>query len=157
MPPSRNRTTYSTDWINPFTGEVHRLGIRHTRDYLGQGQDHLEIETAKSESRRDHPLSATGYLSHFIRSVDLINAGGPVTFVDAWITRSLASKEWCQADQKKRQGRPKAKRPAAGAFAGLVSEQLPPQARASSRCFSVGSFLIAFPVLASAKRSSYRL
>ena len=60
----------------------------------------------------------------------------------------------CQADQKKRQGRPKAR---SGAFAGLVSEQLPPQARASSRCFNVGSFLIAFPVLASAKRSSYRL
>lgn len=104
MPPSRKRTTYTTDWVNPFTGEVHRLGIRHTRDYLGQGEDHLEIETAKGEARRDHPLSTTGYLSHFIRATELINAGGPVTFIDAWITRALASKEWRQADQKKQQG-----------------------------------------------------
>ncbi len=103
MPP-RSRSTYQTDWVNPFTGEVHRLGIRHTRNYLGQGQDHLEIEMAKSEQRRDHPLSATGYLSHFISATDLINAGGPVTFVVAWISRALASKEWRQAEQKKQQG-----------------------------------------------------
>lgn len=103
MPP-RSRSTYHTDWVNPFTGEVHRLGIRHTRNYLGQGQDHLEIETAKSEQRRDHPLSATGYLSHFIAATDLINAGGPVTFVDAWIARALTSKEWRQTEQKKQQG-----------------------------------------------------
>jgi hypothetical protein len=31
------------------------------------------------------------------------------------------------------------------------------QTCASSRCFRVGSFLMAFPVLASAKRSSYKL
>ena len=104
MAAARNRSTYITDWVDPFTGEVHRLNIRHTRDYLGQGQDHIEIVTPKGVARQSHPLSATGYLSHFLDALELVNAGGPVTFVDAWITRALASKEWRQAETKRAQG-----------------------------------------------------
>ena len=104
MAAARNRTNYVTDWVDPFTGEVHRLNIRHARDYLGQGQEHIEIVTPKGAARQSHPLSATGYLSHFLDALELVNAGGPVTFVDAWITRALASKEWRQAETKRAQG-----------------------------------------------------
>ena len=102
IPPKPLR--YVTGWVDPFTGETHRLHIRHTRDYLAQDQDHIEIESAKGAARRSHPLSATGYLSHFMPALDLANAGGPVTFVDAWINRALASKEWRQTETKRRQG-----------------------------------------------------
>ena len=48
-----------------MTGKPRSLELMHTRDYLQLENDHLEI---RSVTPRDapHPLSATGYLSHFI-------------------------------------------------------------------------------------------
>ncbi len=94
--------TYTTTWTHPLTQVTHKLTIKHTRDYLGQGQDHIEIDSGKS--RTPHPLSETGYRSEFVAGTDLINAGGPVTFVDGLIAKALTDKTWLAAETRKAQG-----------------------------------------------------
>ena len=44
--------TNTTSWTHPLTQVTHKLTIRHTRDYLGQGQDHIEIDSGKTRSPR---------------------------------------------------------------------------------------------------------
>lgn len=95
-------TSYTTTWTHPLTHTVHKLTIRYTRDYLGQGQDHIEIDSGKS--RTPHPLSETGYRSEFVSATDLINAGGPVTFVDGLIAKALRDKTWLAAETRRAQG-----------------------------------------------------
>ena len=95
-------TRYETIWRHPLTGEVRKLHIRHTRDYLGQGEDHVEVESAtKGEA---NPLSATGYRSHFIKAPALINAGGPVTFVDGLVQEALRDRKWLAVETSRQQG-----------------------------------------------------
>jgi hypothetical protein len=94
--------TYTTTWTHPLTHTTHTLRIRHTRNYLGQGQDHIEIESGKSHS--PHPLSETGYRSEFVAATDLINADGPVSFVDGLIAKALRDKAWLTAENQKAQG-----------------------------------------------------
>jgi hypothetical protein len=43
---------------------------------------HLEIVTA---DRSPHPISETGYRSHFCSREQVEDAGGPVGFVMAWL------------------------------------------------------------------------
>lgn len=43
---------------------------------------HLEIVT---EDRRPHPISETGYRSHFIARQRVEEAGGPVAYVTLWL------------------------------------------------------------------------
>ena len=50
------------------------------------------------------PITETGYRSHFIDTLDLINAGGAVTFVTAWLDREAKSKDWQNREFKLRQG-----------------------------------------------------
>ena len=50
------------------------------------------------------PITATGYLSHFIPALQLINAGGPVTFITAWLERETQSKTWQKQAVAKIQG-----------------------------------------------------
>jgi len=101
--PKRKTTTrYETTWRHPLTGQTHKLGIRHTRDYLSLGQDHIEIVSATPTT--PHPLSATGYLSHFIAATELINAGGPVSLVDGLLAKALCSKDWLGTENRRAQG-----------------------------------------------------
>lgn len=95
-------STYATTWTHPLTQVEQKLTIKHTRDYLGQGQDHIEIDSGKARS--PHPLSETGYRSEFIAATDLINAGGPVSFVDVLIAKALRDKTWLAAESRKAQG-----------------------------------------------------
>jgi len=109
-----------------------RIRIVHARRYLSATSDHLQIESV-SPAKAPLPISPTGYLSHFIGPLDLVNAGGPVSFVTAWLERVAASKAYIAAERKRSQGDlfqwaeasaattakvrkpPKAKRPAAKA------------------------------------------
>jgi hypothetical protein len=101
-PAVKKRTRYETSWQHPLTRQTHKLAIRHTRDYLGQGQDHLEIVSVIE--RQPHPLSATGYLSHFLKGTDLINAGGPVSLVDGMLAKVLRDKTWLAQESRRAQG-----------------------------------------------------
>lgn len=94
---------YEIAWHNPVTTETVKIRITHTRDYLARGQDHIEIE-ARNPQRAALPITETGYRSHFMPALELVNAGGPVSFVTAWIERETKSKAWLAAATAKAQG-----------------------------------------------------
>lgn len=93
---------FELTWTNPFDGAEILISIVHKRDYAFRGTDHLEIVSENPE-RAPLPITRTGYLSHFINSLDLVNAGGPVTFVASWLERRAQTKEWRAAEAKRRQ------------------------------------------------------
>lgn len=57
-----------------------------------------------AHTRAPIPITETGYLSHFIATVELVNAGGAVTFVTAWLDREASSKAWRKREFARRQG-----------------------------------------------------
>jgi hypothetical protein len=97
------KTTYEIDWRNPVTAETVRIRITHARDYLVHGTDHIAVESIKPK-KAPLPISATGYLSHFIPALQLINAGGPVRFITAWIEHEARGKNWQKQAATKAQG-----------------------------------------------------
>jgi len=58
------------------------ITIRWCPEWLGGDTAHLEIITA---DRKAHPISETGYRSHFCPRELVEGTGGPVTFVTAWL------------------------------------------------------------------------
>lgn len=98
---ARRTATYETTWSHPLTGDRRQLVIRHTRDYLGSGEDHLEIESRKKGE--SHPLSDTGYRSHFVKGLELINAGGPVVLVDRLLAEAMRDKAWLARESRRQQ------------------------------------------------------
>lgn len=97
------KTKYEIDWHNPVSAETVRIRITHARDYLVQGTDHIEVESIKPK-KAPLPITATGYLSHFIPALQLINAGGPVTLITAWIDSEARGKVWQKQAATKAQG-----------------------------------------------------
>lgn len=79
------------------------LRIRHQRNYLTKGTDHVEIIVVAPEGAI-LPVTETGYRSHFIGTADLKAAGGPLRFVTDWLDREAKSRRWIEADLKSRQG-----------------------------------------------------
>jgi hypothetical protein len=61
--------------MNPIT-------VRHCATWLQDEMSHLEIISA---DRAPHPISETGYKSHFIRPEHIVEEGGPVAYVIAWL------------------------------------------------------------------------
>jgi len=59
--------------------------VRWCPDWLGGGTAHLEIVTA---DRTPHPISQTGYRSHFCPRELVEDVGGPVAFVTKWLERT---------------------------------------------------------------------
>lgn len=100
---SPRKTKFQIDWRNPVTAETVHIRITHARDYLVTGTDHIEVESIKPK-KAPLPITATGYLSHFIPALQLINAGGPVTFVTAWIDHEARGKSWQKQAATKAQG-----------------------------------------------------
>jgi hypothetical protein len=96
-------TRYEIDWLNPMTHDTVRVRITHQRDYLVSGTDHLSVDSIKPK-KAPLPITATGYLSHFIPALQLVNAGGPVTFITAWLEREAKSKTWQKQASAKIQG-----------------------------------------------------
>lgn len=99
--PTKSR--YEIHWHDPVTDKSITLRITHSRDYLGQGQDHIEVESVEPK-KAALPISETGYRSHFIAPLELMNDGGPVTFVTAWLDREAKGKDWQRRVAKRQQG-----------------------------------------------------
>ncbi len=80
------------------------IEIRWQASYVefedGKDLGHLEIESIKPR-RAALPVTETGYRSHFIDAKSVINAGGPVAYVEAWFEDAGTTKCWhkCQARQ----------------------------------------------------------
>jgi hypothetical protein len=58
------------------------LTLRWCAQWFADVTAHLVIET---EDRRPHPISQTGYRSHFVHREVVEGAGGPQAFVRAWL------------------------------------------------------------------------
>lgn len=99
--PTKSR--YAIDWRDPVMAKTVRIKITHSRDYLGQGQDHIEVESI-APAKAPLPITETGYRSHFISPLELINDGGPVTFVIAWLDREAKGKDWQKKIAARQQG-----------------------------------------------------
>jgi hypothetical protein len=97
------KTTYQVDWRDPASGNTVTIRIIHSRDYLSSGNDHVEIESLRPR-KAPLPITETGYRSHFMPPLDLMNAGGPVTFVTAWLDQEAKGKAWSKAASSKAQG-----------------------------------------------------
>jgi len=100
---SPNKTKYEVDWRDPVSGNSVRIRITHSRDYLDMGQDHIEVQSL-APAKSPLPITETGYRSHFLSPLELINAGGPVTFVTAWLDTEAKGKAWSKAVNAKLQG-----------------------------------------------------
>lgn len=100
---SPHKSRYEIEWRNPLTNDIVRIRITHARDYLLSGSDHIEVESMRPK-RAPLPITETGYRSHFMPALELINAGGPVTFVTAWIEQEAKGKAWTRAAAAKAQG-----------------------------------------------------
>jgi hypothetical protein len=87
------KTRFEIAWCNPVTGETITVRITHSRGYLSSGTDHIEVESL-APKKAPLPITETGYRSHFMPALELVNAGGPVTFVNAWLEREAAGKAW---------------------------------------------------------------
>jgi hypothetical protein len=100
---SPRKSRYEISWRNPVTNQDIRIRITHARDYLSTGNDHIEIESI-APKKAPIPITATGYLSHFIKPLELINVGGAVTFVEAWLAAEAKGKAWTKAITAASQG-----------------------------------------------------
>lgn len=65
--------------------------------------DHLDI-TCVSPARAALPITETGYRSLFIDESHLIEAGGVVAYVTAWLEEASRSPEWRAQAAAARQG-----------------------------------------------------
>lgn len=77
--PEAEETEYQTfqlDW------KGQGITLRWCAEWLGGNTAHLEILT---EDRSPHPISETGYRSHFVPCGQIEAVGGPVAFVTAWL------------------------------------------------------------------------
>lgn len=97
------KTRYEIQWTDPVSRSTIKIRVAHARDYLASGTDHLEIE-AVAPVKAALPITETGYRSHFLPPLELINAGGPVTFVTAWLAREATSTAWQRKVAKESQG-----------------------------------------------------
>ena len=68
--------TFTLDW----KGQT--LTIRWCPEWTPRVMAHLEIQSA---DEKPHLISETGYKSHFIQKQEVVNMGGPVAYVTAWL------------------------------------------------------------------------
>lgn len=103
-------TRFRIAWPDPVSGTRIAIRITHARGYLAAGSDHVEIESVPAKgsgrgaARPALPITETGYRSHFIAALDLVNAGGPVSLVTGWLDREARGKAWRDRIATTRQG-----------------------------------------------------
>ena len=90
---------YQIRWQDPAGAEPVTIALSHQRNYLAQGTDHLEIEV-KHPKGATLPITTTGYLSHFIDPLALLDAGGPVAFLTAWLDAAARDPKRLKAAEK---------------------------------------------------------
>ncbi len=64
--------------------------------------DWLEIETLEP-TRAPLPITETGYRSHFISKNIIKQAGGPETYVEAWLNEAAKLRGWIEIESDIRQ------------------------------------------------------
>jgi hypothetical protein len=74
------------------------LSAKCLDDELG----HLEVVSVYPEYAAI-PITETGYRSHFTLNEEVLAAGGPVAYVEAWLTAESQSKAWRDREQAARQ------------------------------------------------------
>ena len=77
--------------------------VRHTPDYISKGWTHIELVVVAPKGA-PLPITETGYRSHFPSPLELINDGGSVTFVTAWLDREAMGKNWQKRQTTRQQG-----------------------------------------------------
>ncbi len=85
--------------------EIHQISwqdvtieIRYCKAWLsedasGYNTAHLEIEAIEPKRAR-LPLSETGYKSHFCQHAEILQHGGSVAYVTAWLDHDAQSRDW---------------------------------------------------------------
>jgi hypothetical protein len=93
----------------PLPGETFKaewrgvdLQINWKENWLDTGMAHLEIVCIAKGAIL--PVTGTGYRSHFTVSENVVNRGGPVAYVIAWLDAAAASStEWQKREAASRQ------------------------------------------------------
>ena len=80
--------SYAPQWLPP--------GI------LGEDIAHLEVRSLYPTDA-PLPITETGYRSHFIAASAIAAAGGPVAYVDVWLTVESDAPSWQAREQATRQ------------------------------------------------------
>lgn len=75
--------------------------INWKENWLKTGMAHLEIVCIAKGARL--PVTETGYRSHFIPADAVVNRGGPVAYVMAWLDAEASSPEWQKRQAVSRQ------------------------------------------------------
>ncbi|MCE8000998.1 MAG: hypothetical protein HEP70_19310 [Rhodobiaceae bacterium] len=87
----------------PVIYETHHItweGIPITIQYCADWLPNLTIEfamahvTVESNDRQALPITETGFKSHFIPPDHIVDHGGAVAFVEAWLDHDAQSKDW---------------------------------------------------------------
>ena len=81
--------SYEPNWLNMAA---------HT----GAAMAHLEIRSVAPQDA-PLPMTETGYKSHFVPASDVIEMGGPVAYVRAWLDSDAATKVWKDQQEAARQ------------------------------------------------------
>lgn len=100
---SPHKMRYAIGWCDPVGGSTIRIRVTHSRDYLASGGDHIEIE-AVLPKKAALPITETGYRSQFLSAMELMNEGGPVTYVTAWLDREAKGRDWQKRQTARSQG-----------------------------------------------------
>jgi hypothetical protein len=78
--------------------------VTYERDWMGMKDSvaHLQIRVLTPKGTVI-PLTDTGYRSHFISSVYVDDAGGPVPYVQAWLDTAASTPDWKRREASTRQ------------------------------------------------------
>ncbi|RYG88942.1 MAG: hypothetical protein EON59_02795 [Alphaproteobacteria bacterium] len=102
MAAERNIEVHALHWrgVNlEITFEANWLGMDPAREFATA---HLTV-TAKRPERVRLPISETGFRSHFVHADEVVEGGGPVAYVQAWLDYMARSREWLAQVQANRQ------------------------------------------------------
>ena len=80
--------TYAPQWLPPAI--------------LGEDVAHLQVASIYPTDA-PLPITETGYRSHFIAASAVAAAGGPVAYIDMWLTAESEAPEWRTRELASRQ------------------------------------------------------
>lgn len=78
------------------------LEVSYEREAIGDLVAHLQIHVLSPEGAAI-PVTETGYRSHFISSVYVEGAGGPVAYVREWLDAEANTSAWKKKEEAARQ------------------------------------------------------
>jgi hypothetical protein len=102
--PAHRRASKRLAMTYAFRWREYTLRVVHTPDVVNCGWSHLEVETIDPVGA-PLPLGLASRFVHEIEEEDLQAAGGPVSFLTAWLEREAIGKGYAEAMFRWRQGR----------------------------------------------------